>query len=130
MSHSSYIQGFGVPSKAQYCSMFGGDITLLAEDLGKNLFNTPIGKGLTIYFNHCESITIKGDKQPTNLRERAKRTLRNISNMGKEDRKRKTDFHMNIQIDEGGADLNLYGADKWKEPLYKIVLDTVMSLSE
>jgi hypothetical protein len=125
--HESYIQGFGVPAKAHYCAMWGGDITNLAEDLGKALYSTPIGKGLTIYFNSVESMTIKGDRQPASLKDKAKRAIRNIRNMGKSDMDKKADFEMNVLIDEGGADLNLQGSDKWKEPLYKAVLETVQS---
>jgi hypothetical protein len=132
MGHSSYIQGFGIPAKAQYCSMFGGNIVRLADDIKENLSNTPIGKDLKVYLNFDESITIKVDRQPANYRDKAKRTLRNIINIGKKGSKRRTEFQMSVLIDEGGADLDLEGSnlersENWKEPLYRTVLETVKS---
>ncbi|MFH1229692.1 MAG: hypothetical protein V1678_04700 [Candidatus Aenigmatarchaeota archaeon] len=120
-----YQQGFGIHAKEKYCPMAGGSIKELKKDLKENLSKTPIGKSVIFYILNDEKMIIKGDRLSSGLGSQLKNAARRVRNFRKSDYNKSSDFHMVVSIDEYGADLNLYDSEKWKDPLYNVVLETV-----
>jgi len=120
-----YQQGFGILTKAKYCPMVGGNIKELAKDLEQNLSGTPIGNDLNIHFLGDEKLVIKGNLPSSGFRRFLRNASRKIRDIKKPEYGKVSDFHMVVSIDERGADLNLYDSEKWKDPIYGIVLETL-----
>ncbi len=111
-------------AKEKFCTMWGGDITLLAEELGHNLYQTEIGKGLEIYFETDEKIVIKGNREGSGVKYNLRNAFRRIKDLGKSEIKRSSDFCTTLIFDEGGVNSTLHNPEEWKKLIYEIIQET------
>ena len=119
------IKNYVIPKDIGYHGPDG--MRTLAEklntELSEALENEKFRKQIIYYGDNF--VTIKADKNPSNPTGYIMHFLRKIRDIPKKPHKKYSDLHIEVIVGTGFAEVNLYDPERWKEPIYKIVMDFI-----